>query len=131
MFPEDFTHYKNHDGLIIEGTGLGHAQTKGFDKLSEINEENKKALATVAKNIPTIMTPQCINGRINMNVYSPQRELLEIGVVGGQDMTAETAFIKLGWLLSNYKNKEEIKKLMQTNLRGEITDRTVVEEHIL
>ena len=76
------------------------------------------------------MASQCINGRVNMNVYSPQRELLEIGVVGGEDMTAETAFIKLAWLLSNYKNKDEIKKLMQTNLRGEITDRTVIEENV-
>ena len=129
-FPEDYAHYKNHDGLIIEGTGLGHAQSKGFDKISAVNEDNKKALAKVAKSIPTIMASQCINGRVNMNVYSPQRELLEIGVVGGEDMTAETAFIKLAWLLSNYKNKDEIKKLMQTNLRGEITDRTVIEENV-
>lgn len=126
-YPDDYAHYLHHDGLIIEGTGLGHAQTKGFDVLSAINEENKKAIAAVAKKIPVVMASQCIYGRVNMHVYTPQRELLEIGVVGAEDMTAETALVKLAWLLSNYKNIEEIKQLMQTNLRGEITERSVIE----
>ena len=131
MFPEDYAHYKHHDGLIIEGTGLGHAQTTGFDRSSAMNEENKKALAEIAKKIPVVMTSQCINGRVNMNVYSPQRELQQIGVIGGEDMTAETALVKLAWLISNHKDKEEIKQLMQTNLRGEITERTIIEEHVM
>lgn len=126
-YPEDYAYYQHHDGLIIEGTGLGHAQAKSFDALSAINEENKKAIAAVAKKIPVVMASQCIYGRVNMHVYTPQRELLEIGVIGGEDMTAETALVKLAWLLSNYKDKEEIKQLMQTNLRGEITARSIAE----
>ncbi len=127
MYPADFLHYKSFDGLIIEGTGLGHAQTTGFDAISAINEKNKKALAQVAKKAVVVMTSQCIFGSVNMNVYSPQRELLKLGVLPGADMTTETAFIKLAWLLSNYK-KEEVKKLMMQNLRGELRERTAFEE---
>lgn len=125
-YPEDYAYFKNHEGLIIEGTGLGHAQTTGFDDISKINEKNKQALAEVCKKAVVVLTSQCIFGRVNMNIYSPQRELLDIGVIPGDDMTAETALIKLAWLLSNY-SKEETKKLMRKNLRGEVTERSLVD----
>ena len=35
------------------------------------------------------------------------------------DMTTETAFIKLAWLLSNYPKK--VKEMYVENLRGELT----------
>ena len=129
LYAEDFEHFRNYEGLVLEGTGLGHMQTKGFDSISRINEENKKALAKIAKKAVVILTSQCIFGRVDMNVYSPQRELLEIGVLCGEDMTTETAFIKLAFLLSNYK-KEEVKKLMLKNLAGEITPRTQANEYL-
>ena len=67
------------------------------------------------------MTSQCIFGRVNMNIYSPQRELLEIGIIPGSDMTTETAFLKLAWLLSN--NKKKARELIQKDLKGEINPR--------
>jgi glutamyl-tRNA(Gln) amidotransferase subunit D len=129
-YPEDYAYFKKHVGLVIEGTGLGHAQTTGFDKISSVNEKNKKALAGVAKKAVVVLCSQCIFGRVNMNVYSPQRELLEIGVLPGDDMTAETAFIKLAWLLSNYP-KAKVRELIGQNLRGEIMPRTQAEEDFL
>ena len=73
------------------------------------------------------MSTQAIYGRVNMNVYAPGRKLQEIGVLGNlADMTTETAFIKLAWLLSNY-SKEEAKTLISENLKGEISDRTSAE----
>ena len=70
------------------------------------------------------MTSSTIYGRINMNVYTKGIELEKAGVLGNHtDMLPETAFIKLAWLLGNY-SKEETKKLVGTNLRGEISTRT-------
>jgi glutamyl-tRNA(Gln) amidotransferase subunit D len=74
--------------------------------------------------MPVVMASQCIYGRLQMNVYSTARDLQAAGVVGNlDDMTAETAFIKLAWLLSNYK-KEEVAGLMTKSLRGEISARS-------
>ena len=113
MSKEEIKNYSKFNGLIIEGSGLGHVP-------SYILLELKK----LAKKIPVIMTSQCIFGRINMNVYSPGRKLIEAGILGNlADMTAETAFIKLAWLLSN-RNKKEIPALINQDFRGEISKRT-------
>ena len=116
--------FKHFDGLIIEGTGLGHIGISETDKLTKENKRIGELLAGLARRIPVVMTSQTIYGRINMNVYSTGRDLLRMGVLGNYtDMTSETAFIKLAWLLSNYK-KEEVRELFERNLRGEISDRT-------
>lgn len=125
--PEDIAYFSNHKGLIVEGTGLGHSSTTAFDEISKINEKNKAELAKIAKKGVVVLTSQCIFGRVNMNVYSPQKELLDIGVIPGLDMTTETAFIKLAWLLSNHP-ADEARKMMTQNLRGELVERTEFEE---
>ncbi len=124
MFREEFAMYEKFNGLILEGTGLGHAPVNEID---EFTGEHKKILSEIAKlaeRMPVVMTPQTIYGRIQMDVYSTGRDLQQAGVVGNlSDMTPETAFIKLAWLLSNYP-ETEVRKLMTQNLRGEITERT-------
>ena len=57
-----------------------------------------------------------------MNVYSKGNNLQEAGVIGNfNDILPETAFVKLAWLLGNYK-KEDVKVLICKNLRGEISE---------
>ncbi len=127
MSAEEIRFYKNFHGLILEGTGLGHAPIERIDKFTAENQKILNELKNLAKKIPIVMTSQCIFGRINMNVYTPGRKLQEIGILGNMtDMTTETAFIKLAWLLSNY-NKKEIIALITENLRGEISDRSSTE----
>ncbi|OIO61760.1 Glu-tRNA(Gln) amidotransferase GatDE subunit D [Candidatus Woesearchaeota archaeon CG_4_10_14_0_2_um_filter_33_10] len=124
MFAEEFLAYKNFDGLVIEGTGLGHLPNEETDEYTKENKKIFDSLKEMIKNgLITVMSSQAIYGRIQMNVYTPMRELQEIGVLGHlSDMTPETAFIKLAWLLSNYK-KEEVKQLITKNLKGEISER--------
>ena len=124
MFAEEFLAYKNFDGLVIEGTGLGHLPNEEIDKYTKENKKIFTTLKDMIKNgLITVMSSQAIYGRLQMNVYTPMRELQEIGVLGHlSDMTAETTFIKLAWLLSNYK-KEEVKELITKNLKGEISER--------
>ncbi|MDD3159706.1 MAG: Glu-tRNA(Gln) amidotransferase GatDE subunit D, partial [Candidatus ainarchaeum sp.] len=54
-------------------------------------------------------------------VYTNLRKLSEIGVIYCEDMLPETALMKLSWLLGNY-SKEESKKLLNTNICGEISE---------
>ncbi len=119
---------KKFDGLILEGTGLGNGPVECVDEFTKENEKTLKTIKALTKNIPVVMTTQCVFGRINMNVYSYGRKILDSGVWGNHtDMLPETAFIKLAWLLSNY-SKDKSKELYHENLRGEISERTLYNE---
>jgi len=50
---------------------------------------------------------------------------MEVGCIFVEDMHPETAYVKLGWVLPQSKNKEDVKKMMLTNYAGEITDRSL------
>ena len=67
------------------------------------------------------ITSQCLFGRVHPSVYTNLRRLSEIGCIFCEDILPETAFIKLAWLLGNYK--KEAKKMLVENLRGEINER--------
>src|SRR3989344_5577492 len=129
LFPENISCFKGYKGLILEGTGLGGFPTNEFDSLSKINTKNKKELKKlIDSGTIVVMTSQCLFGRVNMNVYSPGRELLNLGVFPGQDMLPETAFIKLAFLLSNYP-KKQVQELMQKNMVGEINSRILPDQY--
>ncbi len=124
LFPEEIAFYKDFDGMIFEVSGLGHFPISKMDDHTQISEKIFVEIKKLAAKIPVAVAPQTIYGRVNMDVYSNGRKMLSAGVLGNMcDMTPETAFIKLAWLLSNYKGNE-IKELYGKNLRGEISDRT-------
>jgi glutamyl-tRNA(Gln) amidotransferase subunit D len=131
MFPEQFEVFKGYKGLIIEGTGLGHAPTSAPDKICEVH---KKILNTIKNMVKdgtiVVMTSQTIFGRVHMHVYSDGIDLLNAGVIPGEDILPNTALVKLSWLLANYKDKEEIKRLIKTNLRGEINPRIEKDQYL-
>jgi glutamyl-tRNA(Gln) amidotransferase subunit D len=76
------------------------------------------------RGVPIIMTTQTLYGRVDMKVYATGRHLLELGVIPGGDMLPETAYVKLMHLLGQTKQPEEIKRLMQQDLAGEISEVT-------
>ena len=117
--------YKGYKGLIIEGTGMGHMPISQGENKKIFNELKK----LVKSGCIVVMTSQCIFGSVNMNVYSPGRNLLDIGIISGEDMLTETAYIKLAWLLGNYK-KDIVKELIKKDLRGEIKERILPDEYL-
>ncbi|MEM4717377.1 MAG: Glu-tRNA(Gln) amidotransferase subunit GatD [Desulfurococcaceae archaeon] len=105
---------KGYHGIVIEGTGLGHAPNKLIDSI-------KRA---VENGIPVVMTSQCLFGHVDMYVYSTGRRLLEAGVIPGYDMLPETAYVKLSWILGSLtRDIEEVREIFTTNLVGEINPR--------
>ncbi|MFP4402040.1 MAG: Glu-tRNA(Gln) amidotransferase subunit GatD [Candidatus Nanoarchaeia archaeon] len=95
-----------YNGVILAGTGLGHIGLSEFDNISKQNVENQDAINEVASKIPVCLATQCINGKVNVNVYSSGRILLQSGVLGNYSaLTIETQFIKLAYLLSKYNKK--------------------------
>lgn len=101
---------KKYEGLVIEGTGLGHCSDEVITAIARATDEN----------IPVVMTSQCLFGRTNMNVYSSGRRLLHENVIPVDDMLPETAYTKLLWAVGQSGEYEEIRNIMQSNLKGEI-----------
>ncbi len=117
----DYYAKKRYKGIVIEMSGLGHVSTKRARKgwTNKLKEIQKKGIIVCA-------VAQTIYGRLDPLVYSNGREILETGVIYLEDMLAETGFVKLGWVLGHKewtKNREEVKKIMLTNIAGEFSDR--------
>jgi len=117
-----------YKGLVIEGTGLGHVPGVR-DEISKMNEKIMGYLEILANSAVVVMTSQCLYGRINMNVYDKGRDLQNLGIIPGEDMLPEIAYIKLKWLLGNY-SVEEAKELVKTNLKGEIDNQGEIKSYL-
>lgn len=104
----------DYRGIVLEGTGLGHAPEFLYDSIKN----------AIKRGISVVMASQCIWGRVDMKVYSTGRDLINIGVIPGDDMLPETAYVKLMWVLGHSQDPQEISRLMRTNLAGEIAPRT-------
>lgn len=100
-------------GIVVEGTGLGHVNTEGIAALRRFVDKGGLAC----------MTSQCINGRVNMNVYDTGRDLLQAGVIPLENMLPETALVKAMWVLGNTSSVDDAKRLMTADLAGEVTPR--------
>ena len=74
------------------------------------------------ENIAVVMSSQCLYGRVNMNVYSTGRLLLDAGVISALDMTPETSYVKLCWALGQSDDLDEVKNIIQTNVAGELNE---------
>ncbi len=100
-------------GLVIAGTGLGHVS-------EEILGSVRRA---VKKGVHIFITTQCLYGSVNLNVYSTGRDMIAAGAIPLGDMLPETAYVKLMWVMGQTTDPEEVTKLMQTNIAGELTTR--------
>lgn len=122
----DFYSDRGYRGVVLEGTGLGHApvSTEHKDKLWLPHIKRATDSGMIIG-----MTSQCIYGRVNDSVYRNLRLLSNAGVVYCEDMTPETAYVKLGWLLGNY-DAAEAKAMLAQNLTGEISKRSEFDEFL-
>ena len=109
---------KGERGIVIAGTGLGHVS-------ADLIKEIRKA---IAGGTTVVMCSQCLHGRVNLNVYDTGRDLLAAGVIPGEDMLPETAYIKLMWALANTSSEEELRSTMITDLRGELSQRREIDD---
>ncbi|MEM3404941.1 MAG: Glu-tRNA(Gln) amidotransferase subunit GatD [Candidatus Micrarchaeaceae archaeon] len=123
----DFYAGKKYKGIILEGTGLGHAPVSTEHKDALWLPAIKKA---VDAGIVVGMTSQCLYGRVNTNVYRNLRLISSAGVIYCEDMLPETALVKLGWLLGNY-SVDKAKDLLNKNIAGEISERSDYDEFLI
>jgi L-asparaginase len=115
-FASDVLAYILHQplkGLILETYGAGNAQNNDQHFLTLLKEACKKGVIIVN-------CTQCQQGRVEMSQYATGNSLKNAGLISGHDMTPEAAHCKLLYLLSKNLSIPEVKKLMETNLCGEL-----------
>lgn len=103
-------------GVVVEAFGLG-----GVHNIRRDHAESFKQL--IEKNIPVIITSQCLYEASSTDIYEVSRPLKEAGVISAQDMTSEAAVTKLMWILGQTADMDEIRKMMTINYCGEVTSK--------
>lgn len=63
---------------------------------------------------------QCYSGGVKQGKYDASKQYLNIGVLGGGELTKEAAITKMMYALANYNSKEEIEKILISDLCGEM-----------
>jgi L-asparaginase len=99
--------------IVLETFGAGNATTQAWF----INELK----AAIAKGIIILNITQCREGKVIQGMYETSAQLKKIGVIGGADLTFESAVTKLMFLLGQNYSTKKITQLLQTNMRGELT----------
>ncbi|WP_417265081.1 asparaginase [Brumimicrobium sp.] len=124
IFPGFSTHvYKSMfdiekvKAVVIESFGAGNVpnNTEFFKMIKDYIE---------AGGIVINIT-QCSSGSVSLGKYANSTMLKEIGVLSGEDLTTEAAITKIMYLLGNYTQTEDINRLMQSSLVGELTEYTL------
>ena len=116
----DYYRAKKYKGIVIAATALGHVATMNpkYSLITKIKE-------LVDNGIPVIISTQTIYGRVHPYVYTNLRKLsIELKCIFVEDMLPETAYVKLGWVLPQAHNIDEVRDMMLTNYAGEISERT-------
>ncbi|MFH1500453.1 MAG: Glu-tRNA(Gln) amidotransferase subunit GatD [archaeon] len=119
MDPEIFDFLgQRYEAVVIEVAALGHLA---------IDEARKNLLPSIKKAIDNgliiVAAAQTVYGRLDPLVYSPGRKLMKTGIIFLEDMLAETALVKLGWVLGHSSWRGRVKEMMLKNFAGEINER--------
>lgn len=104
---------KGIKAVILETFGAGNCTTQEW-----FTNELKKI---IDKGIIVLNITQCREGQVIQGMYETSSHLKKIGVIGGSDLTFEAAVTKIMFLLGQKITNTQIKKSLQTNLRGELT----------
>lgn len=100
-------------GVILETYGAGNAPTDEWfiDALTQ----------AIEKGILIYNVTQCKGGTVEMGKYETSMKLSQIGVVGGYDITTESAVAKMMYLLGEGITGNDLIQKLQIPLRGELT----------
>ncbi|RRB07928.1 asparaginase [Larkinella rosea] len=100
-------------GLVLESYGSGNAPTETWF-LNALK-------SAIDRGLIIFNVSQCDGGRVTQGRYQTSKQLDEIGVLSGSDITIEAAVTKLMFLLANEPNHEKLKNRLITPISGEMS----------
>jgi len=101
-------------GVVLECFGSGNAPSSNQAFLDALRRATDRGVVIVA-------VPQPLRGTADLDLYATGQALADAGVVSGYDMTTEAALAKLYYLFEQDHAPDEVRGLVQKNLRGELT----------
>ncbi|MDR2943959.1 MAG: Glu-tRNA(Gln) amidotransferase subunit GatD [Methanosarcinales archaeon] len=111
--PAIFDYYveKGYKGIVLEGVGLGHVSDDWIPSLQK----------AAGRKIPVIVTSQCIRGSTALGTYETGLAMKKAGVAEAADQLTEAVLVKLMWLLGQEFDYEKVKKLISTDMKGDMS----------
>lgn len=101
-------------GIVIEAYGSGNVPLG--------NEGIQESLQQIAsQDILISIDTQCMYGGVRYGLFAGSHFAKTLGALSTHDMTAECAIMKLMWVLGQSNQLDEIKRLYESDLRGELT----------
>ena len=112
---EAFQSCLNMDGLkgvVLETFGSGNTMIQAwlFEALSQ----------AIARGVVVYNISQCSGGEVIQGRYASSKNLEDIGVISGGDITSEAAITKLMFLLANCTSVDEIRTKLALPVTGEM-----------
>jgi L-asparaginase len=101
-------------GLVLEAYGVGNGPSNNVELMEALRTATERGVLVVD-------CSQCLQGYVDLDDYAAGSALAKIGIISGYDMTTEAALAKMFYLFDQNLPLTEVKRLMQTNLRGELT----------
>ncbi|WP_025763713.1 asparaginase [Dyadobacter tibetensis] len=99
-------------GIVLETFGAGNAPTAPWF-LDELQ-------AAINRGILIFNVSQCDGGRVSLGRYQTSRQMLEMGVISGEDITAEAAITKMMYVFGK-SGKVDSSKLLAQEMEGEMS----------
>lgn len=101
-------------GIVMETFGAGNTTTdQWFIDLLDKAIKSGKVILDIS---------QCKVGTVELGRYETSKQLKDIGVATGYDMTYEAAVTKMMYLLGEIDDPKEVKRCLEKDLRGELTE---------
>lgn len=102
-------------GVVLETFGAGNIPSASSGALIPIIEKAYRNGTLI------VVCSQCVQGSVTLGAYETSKALRNIGAVTGGDMTTECAMTKLIYLFSRGYTVAEVRRQMETSLRGELS----------